>query len=948
MSEQGMFASESGAASDRARLEAAVATREAELASISRESAPREWAVGQLRLGEALSELIRSYLDDWSKTDELRTRARQSFEAALEDAVQLLPLDRAMLQMQLGQLLSTDRMVDAPRSVQLCSQAIQGISREHRPDLWGTAHRCLAEALMAPMRGTAHDPPNSARGAEFLQQLEEAVQASRAAVSAIRAPGPLAQANVTLVKALTALGQQRSDMHLLDEAIALGRATTARPEPEVSTADVAAAYAALGNATLARARNAAVETPYHSEAVRSHRTGFAVAYDKTRSFRQQSGYPLGTALLLLAECRSEPIDALLTKDLKRIETSGSAADRLGWALDVFAVVNVLSGKNASAAADLLTALEMFANRAGEAPLWEAWATAILNIGYWLKDQTRKDRLHQKLKACVDDHGTADMRLAWAQAAAPGYDDKRPLKRQREMLAEIRALADRYPEPLLRAAWANGASSYFSTVLNKDPAAASRTLDDLKAYAGETGDPRIWSIWGQAVCRRLETRAFSEANLDIARAQLAEARPYLRTRSYQGWPQAAASVHDILLIKDQAAATQLRAEIKAIAETVKDETAWKAWLKVCVSAIKDIRLTDYAAARALFAELEAASAGPRDYDRKHALASARTLMHDREVKLAHGMIDEVLKPLTLGAQAIDTGNGLRVSRLDASKAPNLETVGREIYCREMILTGTAIEELPDDVQVTQRLDVSQCRRLKRLPAGLKVGQLSARECTALEALPAGLQLSYLDLTGCSALKALPADLVVRHGRLSLRGCERLTRLPDNIGPIAQLDLSGCLNITAIPPRLVVTAWIDIGGSGVTTLPPHLEGIAIRWRGVPIDERIAFRPQTLDVREILDETNAERRRVMMERFGLDRFMSQADAQVLDEDRDAGGPRRLLRIELAGDEPLVCVGVICPTTHRHFMLRVPPTTTTCRQAIAWTAGFDDPDEYQPTVET
>jgi hypothetical protein len=309
--------------------------------------------------------------------------------------------------------------------------------------------------------------------------------------------------------------------------------------------------------------------------------------------------------------------------------------------------------------------------------------------------------------------------------------------------------------------------------------------------------------------------------------------------------------------------------------------------------------------------------------------------------------EVLKPLQIAPQSASTGDNLRVSRLDASKAPSLDTVGRGIYCREMILTGTAIEELPGDLQVIQRLDVSQCRRLKRLPANLKVGQLLARECSALESLPAGLQVSYLDLTGCSALQELPADLVVRRGRLSLRGCARLTALPE-IGPIAHLDLAGCLNITVLPPGLLVTAWIDIGGCGLTALPPSLQGITIRWRGVPINERIAFRPETLDVHEILLETNAERRRVMMERFGLDRFMRLAEAQVLDEDNDAGGQRRLLRIELAGDEALVCVSVICPSTHRQFMLRVPPSMTTCRQAVAWTAGFDDPDDYQPIRET
>jgi hypothetical protein len=143
-------------------------------------------------------------------------------------------------------------------------------------------------------------------------------------------------------------------------------------------------------------------------------------------------------------------------------------------------------------------------------------------------------------------------------------------------------------------------------------------------------------------------------------------------------------------------------------------------------------------------------------------------------------------------------------------------------------------------------------------------------------------------------------------------------------------------------------MDVGGSGLTALPPQLAGVAIRWHGVPIDERIAFRPETLDAREILAEPNAERRRVMMERFGLDRFMRDAKAQMLDQDRDAGGPRRLLRIELPDDEPLVCVSVICPSTQRQYMLRVPPTMQTCRQAVAWTAGFDDPDDYRPAVET
>jgi hypothetical protein len=51
---------------------------------------------------------------------------------------------------------------------------------------------------------------------------------------------------------------------------------------------------------------------------------------------------------------------------------------------------------------------------------------------------------------------------------------------------------------------------------------------------------------------------------------------------------------------------------------------------------------------------------------------------------------------------------------------------------------------------------------------------------------------------------------------------------------------------------------------------------------------------------------------------------------------------------DEDLVCVSVICPSTGRQYVIRVPPTVTTCHQAIAWVAGFDDPDQYRPVAES
>ncbi len=48
------------------------------------------------------------------------------------------------------------------------------------------------------------------------------------------------------------------------------------------------------------------------------------------------------------------------------------------------------------------------------------------------------------------------------------------------------------------------------------------------------------------------------------------------------------------------------------------------------------------------------------------------------------------------------------------------------------------------------------------------------------------------------------------------------------------------------------------------------------------------------------------------------------------------------------LVEMSCFCPSTGRQYMIRVPPNTATCRQAAAWIAGFDDPDDYHPVLET
>ncbi len=303
----------------------------------------------------------------------------------------------------------------------------------------------------------------------------------------------------------------------------------------------------------------------------------------------------------------------------------------------------------------------------------------------------------------------------------------------------------------------------------------------------------------------------------------------------------------------------------------------------------------------------------------------------------------------GCDTLETlPDGLKTRCLNLTGCTGLKSLPNGLHCNELNLNNTLLHGLPSDLRVDFRLDCSGCVVLETLPVGLKVGSLLLRDCTSLETLPEGLDVSFLDISGCLGMHHWPRHATVQIGRLVARGCMQFTALPDWLTDISQLDLSGCANITDLPPSLRVRSWIDIANTGITSLPPGVANAQIRWRGVTIDRRIAFEPETIQPNEILQTVNVELRRVLMERMGYEVFMAQAKAEVLDTDTDPGGKRSLLRVPIAGDEPLVCLSVSCPSTEREYMLRVPPEIRTCRRAAAWLAGFDNPDEYQPVMET
>ena len=120
------------------------------------------------------------------------------------------------------------------------------------------------------------------------------------------------------------------------------------------------------------------------------------------------------------------------------------------------------------------------------------------------------------------------------------------------------------------------------------------------------------------------------------------------------------------------------------------------------------------------------------------------------------------------------------------------------------------------------------------------------------------------------------------------------------------------------------------------------------GVRVPRYIIEEPHKITVAEIDAEKNSEVRRVMIERYGLGRFLLDAGAKEIHSD-DYG---TLFRREIAGDEPLVMVKVVNSTAEpdgsfKDYFLRVPPAITKARDAVAWT--FDvSPEEYAVEAQT
>jgi hypothetical protein len=276
-------------------------------------------------------------------------------------------------------------------------------------------------------------------------------------------------------------------------------------------------------------------------------------------------------------------------------------------------------------------------------------------------------------------------------------------------------------------------------------------------------------------------------------------------------------------------------------------------------------------------------------------------------------------------------------------------------RKMILEGTA----PDNMEVDGSLNLSNSKKLTGLPKGFRVeGWLYLENCTALTELPDGLcVLGNLKLGGCTALKHLPKDLRVKCN-LHLEGCTALTNLSDGLIVGLSLYLWGCNQLKALPADLNVGGCIVLNHS--LSIPDTVHCESFVFRDVSrFPRKFINNPHSITAADVINERNAQKRSMFLELMRIQRFMREVTPAIVHQDVEHNGNvRQLLRVEMptakdifeadVQEEPIVMLSVTCPSTAHHYMLRVPPNMQTCHQAAAWIAGFDDPEQYQPVMET
>lgn len=123
----------------------------------------------------------------------------------------------------------------------------------------------------------------------------------------------------------------------------------------------------------------------------------------------------------------------------------------------------------------------------------------------------------------------------------------------------------------------------------------------------------------------------------------------------------------------------------------------------------------------------------------------------------------------------------------------------------------------------------------------------------------------------------------------------------------------------------------------------------WHGVMVPRWVIKQPQKINPHVIFSQGNTEIRRVMIERYGMERFLEKSEARLLNKSGmgelyEVGFWRdntwaRFVKVKNSTPEP--------DGSYKHYVLQVHPDTLTAAEGVAWTFGFRNQNTYMRALE-
>jgi leucine-rich repeat protein SHOC2 len=285
-----------------------------------------------------------------------------------------------------------------------------------------------------------------------------------------------------------------------------------------------------------------------------------------------------------------------------------------------------------------------------------------------------------------------------------------------------------------------------------------------------------------------------------------------------------------------------------------------------------------------------------------------------------------------------------------------------------LSHNQLTKLPDSIGTLSDLTCLKLRdnQLTILPDNIgnlvKLSELDLSE-NKLDSIPSSINnlfnLEDLNLRANNQLKILPKEIInlvsLKRLNLSYTG---LTDLTDEIGKF--INLTGLFinnnQISTLPTsinKLVKLTELYLANNPLSDLSilQDLSSLKfVHFFDVHLLRRYWAKFSDWKAEWLLDEDNAEIRRLLIEQIGYEKICNELDAITLDNWREY----TLLKIdkvetiyeedgyEPIDREPMLLLKMTCPSTNHLHILRVPPEMISAEAAITWVNHGIHPDEF------